>query len=454
MNRSDEDTVVKGVRMKSLQQVGTGTRQARRMLAVLTLAAGVVAGSAVFQAQQLDICGCSGAQSLGAFSTLDSSTWPPGTQLTAGGFAALRIPLPADGVMVFDSMLIQTRPGELTMSVQFIPNARNTPVTLLVKGDVTINNTTGYCCTNISVGGTAGTNGNAGDSGKGGLGGPGGFRGGDGAYQLVNLAAFGGAGLGPGGGEPGTPSPLANGANGTFVANRELLPLIGGSGGGGGPSATTGSSCSGGGGGGGGGAIAIIANGTIRINNSGLTGIYADGASGGNPANNTCSRSGGSGSGGAIRLVAANIAGSGYLNARPSGRIRMEAIANTFPGNNSDPIALRSSVPGPPAPVILPTVAITSVGGIVAPAIPAGGAGGVDITLPTPGTVTIDLQTGAVPSGTIVDVFIRPRIGGGTTTIPVTLSACGGDGVCNANVSATLAAGSYTVEARATFQTP
>lgn len=426
-------------------------RQARRILAVLALAAGMVTGSAVFQAQQLDICGCAGAQSLGAFSTLDSSTWPPGTVSSSG---LLRIPLPADGVMVFDSFLVQTRPGEVTTSVQFIPNARNTPVTLLVKGDVTINNTTGYCCTNISVSGTAGTSGNAGDSGKGGIGGPGGFRGGDGAYQLVNLAASGGAGLGPGGGEPGTFSPLANGATGVLVANRELLPLIGAGGGGGGPSGTTGSSCSGGGGGGGGGGLAIIANGTIRVNNSGLTGIYADGATGGNYGSFSCSRPGGGGGGGAIRLVAASIAGSGGVYARPSGRIRMEAVSNTFPGNNTDPVALRASVPGPPAPAITPIVAITSVGGVAAPAIPVGGTGGVDITLPTPGTVTIDLQTSAVPSGTIVEVYIRPRIGAGTTTLPVTLSACGGDGACNANVSATLAAGSYTVEARATFQTP
>lgn len=432
-------------------------RDLRRAAAAAVLAAIALWTAPRGLTQAFDICGCAGAASLGAFDTLNPSTWPPGTEQ---GNRYITLPLPDDGILVFDSVNIAPRPSDGgILGVFFKPNPRNTPVTLLVKGNLTIGPN---LYTTLNLNGANGSSGQVGDSGKGGDGGPGGFRGGDGAYQLVNFAARGGAGLGPMGGAPGTSSPLSVGASGVFLGNLQLLPMLGGSGGGGGASATTASGCSGGGGGGGGGAILIAANGTVTINGD----ISADGGNGAGPSNGSCASGGGGGSGGAVRIVAGAIQGTGRVFARAGsnygfsrqtssdGRIRLEAISNTLPANNTTPIALRSSVPGPVAPPVTPTVRITGVGGVAAPAVPVGGIGQVDITLPTPGTATVDLVTSAVPSGTIVEVYVKPRVGGPQVTLPVTLVACDGAGNCSAQVSTSLDAGTYTVEARATFQTP
>lgn len=85
-------------------------------------------------------------------------------------------------------------------SIKFLPNEANTPVTILVAGDVRIDSGVG-----IYVSGARATDGTSGINGKGGYGGPGGFLGADGAYQLVNFANRGGDGLGPGGGTGGIP---------------------------------------------------------------------------------------------------------------------------------------------------------------------------------------------------------------------------------------------------------
>ena len=187
---------------------------------------------------------------------------------------------------------------------------------------------------------------------RGGLGGPGGFRGGDGAYQLVNFAGRGGAGLGPGGGAGGNDNYFNNGhgAAATFLGAPDLLPLVGGSGGGGGASTNTAPNCGGGGGGGGGGALLIAANGTITINGQ----LLADGGNMGTMSQHSCASGGGPASGGAIRLLATNIAGSGNIFARggsnvftgaraQSGSIRMEALNNTMNVSATDPLAARAA---------------------------------------------------------------------------------------------------------------
>ena len=141
---------------------------------------------------QLDVCGCrNNPGSLGSFDSADAATYPPGA--TFPSEFTMDIPLPADGVMVFNHLNLVPRPqfgGGLT--IRFIRNAANTPVTLLVSGNVTI----GPLVT-LAISGTNGVVGY--ELGVGGLGGPGGFRGGDGAYQLVNFARMGGAGSGPAG---------------------------------------------------------------------------------------------------------------------------------------------------------------------------------------------------------------------------------------------------------------
>ncbi|HXH06874.1 MAG TPA: hypothetical protein VNI83_09825, partial [Vicinamibacterales bacterium] len=349
-----------------------------------------------------------------------------------------------------------TVPSCCHVEVAFGRNAANTPVTLLVKGDVTITSLGAF-----SVRGDNGVGGSFDAPGRGGLGGPGGFRGGDGAYQMVNLANNGGAGLGPGGGSPGigTTAPPTAGGNATFLASPDLLPLVGGSGGGGGASTSASAGCSGGGGGGGGGAILIAANGTITIDGS----IIAEGGDRGFNASSTCASAGGGGSGGALRLVASSITGTGSLLARGGvnasgvraspGSIRIEALSNSFPMvSNADPDAV-GSLPGPIVNPLTPTVAITAVGGQPVPQPPQGGYGAIDVQIPAPGPTAIDLRTSGVPAGTTVEVKVKPRVGGTPATGQATLGSCDAAGVCQGSVTFDLPAGSYVIEARATFQT-
>jgi hypothetical protein len=376
----------------------------------------------------------------------------------------IRIPLPPDGVLVFDSFLVNGYPpGSSTWGthVFFEPNAANTPVTLLVKGNVTIANES-----RIRVSGFSGGDGSAGNAGGPGAGGPGGFAGGQGAYQLVNFANIGGNGVGPGGGFGATVDPLALATGGSFVGVPELRPLLGGSGGGGGRSNDGTSGASGGGGGGGSGAILIAANGIIDIQSGGQ--ILAEGGPGGN-RNGSLSTSGSGGSGGAIRLLANRIQGGGLIYARggnpgnccdalsgnvgSAGRIRMEAIFNTFAADNTTPVAVRAPAPGPLVNPITPTVRITGIDGAATPANPIGFQNLVDMILDAPGIIQVDLATTDVPAGTDVVVTVKPKVGAPPISQNVTLASCTA-GACTAAADFDLAAGAYIVEARATFQTP
>jgi len=299
-------------------------------------------------------------------------------------------------------------------------------------------------------------------AGVGSLGGPGGFRGGDGAYQTINGASNGGAGFGPGGGLGATAAPFLQGARGIFLGSPDLVPLAGGSGGGGGGSASPSAGCSGGGGGGGGGAILIAANGTIRLD--GNSHIYADGSDRGDPDNFGCATRGGGGSGGAIRLVAHTITGFGFIGARggrgdstgdgvfaPTGRIRMESLNNTFTGS-TDPIASRATSPGPLVSPLNPRVRITSINGVSIADPPAGVYGAAfDVVIPAPGLVPVNFSTSGVPTNTTVELTVKPRLGPPPQTVTVTLSNCDTAGNCLGNASFNLPAGTYAVEARATF---
>jgi hypothetical protein len=410
----------------------------------------------VGHAQQLDICGCKNNPGmLPAFDTLNNTTWPAGTTQSS---QKIQIPLSADGVMVFAGMNLQPRPADSgILTVSFIKNASNSPVTLLVDGNLTI-----AAGATLTLSGDVGTNGSTNNLGIGGNGGPGAGRGGDGAYQLVNFAIAGGAGLRPGGGAGGTVAGTAGaGGAGMFMATSDLLPIIGGAGGGGGSSTSNASNCSGGGGGGGGGAILVAANGTVTVNGT----LNADGGDRGSASNSACSSSGGPGSGGAIRILASTLAGSGQMNARAGtnisgirptasyGAIRLEALTNTFPVSDTDPLAVRLPGPGPVFNVFNPTVAITSVGGQPVPANPQGIYGAVDIVLPVPGSTAVVFSTSGVPFGTTVNVTVKPKVGTGADSRIATLTNCT-NGSCIENVTFDLAAGSYFIEARATFATP
>jgi hypothetical protein len=428
----------------------------RRLRIALIVAAAALAWPAMAQTLP-DLCGCRDLPgSHGNFDTRTASTWPPGTILS---FGVIMIPLPADGVLVFDSMHLE-QGGPLpccSIQVGFQRNAANTPVTILVKGDVFIaGNAT------MVLKGADGPSGTADSGGAGGLGGPGGFRGGDGAYRIGNGASDGGAALGPGGGLGATASPAAAAGQGTFIGAVDLLPLVGGSGGGGGRSTNAITTCAGGGGGGGGGALLLAANGTITVNNFNAS-ILADGGLGNLSNGSPCASSGAGGAGGAIRVIASTIAGTGRILARGgrrnddnqiagAGAIRLEAITNTLGVTLTDPVASRTQTPGPLVNPFTPTVTVTAVAGQAVPAPPQGVFGAVDVQLPVPGPTAIDLSTDGVPLGTTVEVKVKPRVGGFPITQNVTLTNCDGTGRCLASLTIDLAAGIYAVEARATFQ--
>ena len=274
------------------------------MMVTLTAAALLLAGRAGIAA--FDICGCvNSPKSLGVFDTVARTGFPPGT---VDNFRDIRIPVPADGTIILNSANFLVRPEEgCCLTVTFVGNQANTPVTILVSGDVNIASSVTLAVNAVSGGG-----GSPGGAGTGGLGGPGGFRGGDAAYQLTNGASDGGSGLGPSGGAPGLATGATRAGDGTFFGLAALLPLAGGSGGGGGASFGAQFNCAGGGGGGGGGAILIAANGTITMNGA----ITADGGNVGFESNGACATRGGAGAGGAVRLVANAIVGTGGLFAR------------------------------------------------------------------------------------------------------------------------------------------
>ena len=73
---------------------------------------------------QLDVCGCkNNPASLGNFDSKDTSTYPPGT--TSNAVNTMEIPLPADGVLVFNSINLVERPPYIGygLTVRFIRNA-------------------------------------------------------------------------------------------------------------------------------------------------------------------------------------------------------------------------------------------------------------------------------------------------------------------------------------------
>jgi hypothetical protein len=411
----------------------------------------------VLAQQILDICGCAGDPTLTPFNASDPATYPAGTTgcSTPCNGGNIVIQLPPSGVMKFSSFTVNGG-----FNVSFRRNAANTPVTILVSGDILLRGAFG-CCQNFTLSGDDGSHGTGSTAGVGGLGGVGAFRGGDGSALPINGFDKGGAGFGPGGGNPATQGVAAEG--GTFFGLPELLPLVGGSGGGGGAGFGASSNCTGGGGGGGGGGMLMAANGTLTIQN---IDVRADGGTGGSVGNGGCATGGGGGSGGAIRLVAARLVdgGNGFLRARGAGssfqggngtqgRIRLESIDTSAQTQFfTEPAAIRVTGPGPLANPIAPIVRITQVAGNAIPAVPTGYLGSIDVVLPAPGVTGVDVATSGVPSGTTVEVKVKPRVGADPVASTVPLTNCDPQGACLATTTFNLSAGAYVIEARATFQ--
>ena len=403
------------------------------------------------------------------------------------------VQLPPSGIFNYTTVTI---PAGVT--VKFQKNTANTPVVILATGDVTIAGTLDVRGGTAPGVGAAG-DGNQGDDGLPGKGGPGGFDGGKGA--VPNVRGFGGTGLGPGGGNPGTfiqPGDTcvngngwaSGGTGGGFAAaagNSErtsfncpsanppynhtqalggvsygsslLLPMIGGSGGGGGGGGVT---FHGGGGGGGGGAILIASSGTVNVSGS----LLADGGAGADASGGGIGGAGGGGAGGAIRIMATTIAGNGAISAAGGalgnlsgqtfsvivatagapGRIRLEGdtITRTAATN---PLA-SADVPGTVFVAGLPTLAISSVAGVAAPANPTGSA---DITLPaiTANPVTVVFTTTNVPVGNTVRLTVTPQLGAQTSAISPALT--GSTASATASVSVNLPVGPSVLQAQTTF---
>ena len=405
--------------------------------------------------------------------------------------ASQRVQLPPDGVFNYSSVNI---PAGVTIT--YINNVANTPVTILSSGDVTIAGT-------IDVSATPPA-----DISGAGLAGPGGYNGGSGGqpagvvlgwasgygYSGINI---GRAGMGPGGGAPGAvvqyppnwgaaPALAAGGGAGYGSApaaaggpipttpgvtygNLTLIPLIGGSGGGGG---VGGALLTGSGGGGGGGAILIASSGTLNMTGA----VLANGGVPVNPVNADGRGSrGGGGSGGAIRLIATTVSGNGTISAVGGanggecswmmgqtylvcdgnnngssygglGRIRIEAenLARTAASNPPWVGAAPSLVfvPG------LPTLKIDSIGSIAVPAQPTGSG---DVALPTGFTnpVTVTFVTSGVTVGSSIMLTVIPEKGAAfsATSAPTT----GSTSSATASVSVTLQPGSNTLQASVTY---
>ncbi len=375
------------------------------------------------------------------------------------------VSLPADGVLHYTTINI---PAGVT--VTFAKNAANTPVVMLATGNVTIAGT-------IDVNG-----GNSisvptyivGDYSAPGVGGPGGFDGGRAGPPNVNQRA--GNGLGPGGGGggdfaigccgndsqpgggggyavPGNPNnfggvALNTGLGGAAYGSNLLTPLIGGSGGGGGAGAKLVNGVTGTGGGGGGGAILIASSGTVTITGAirargGNSGGFGFGA-------NLNGAPGGGGSGGSIRVVAAAVLNSGSID------VAGGTGANSGPGGatggagSAGRTRIEVATTGTLILGGLPSLAITSVAGIAAPASPTGSG---DITVPTetPNPVTVAVSASGIPVGNTVALTLTPMRGAASTATTSPLSGTASSSSATGSidvpqgVSTLTATASYTI---------
>lgn len=290
------------------------------------------------------------------------------------------VQLPESGILNYTTVNIPS--GKV---LKFKSNSRNTPVTMLAQGAVTISGV-------IDV--SSAGNYTCGSSIAFRLG-PGGFYGGQ----------VGQPGFGPGGGQ--------NGESGKWVGPLSLSPIVGGSGGAG---ACYGFYCWGGGPGGG--AIVIASSSSITSNGQ----LLANGSSHGN-----CASGGSSGSGGAIRLVANSLNVTGQLQAcggSNCGVIRLEAPSGslTFTGSSNPPAGLF-----PINPTIVPTAApsltIVSIAGYPVPSYAGSRFDTYDLLLPNQLTdpINVVVRGNNIPVGTKVNIgFVNgsPQ----ATSTPGTLS--------------------------------
>ena len=300
------------------------------------------------------------------------------------------------------------------VTVTFIPNENNSPVTWLVQGNCEIDGT-------VDVSGQSSVN----YSGVAGAGGPGGWAGGNGGSVPTSGQGPGGGSFGSYGafasyGSLGSTNPWSSLPPGSTYGNNFLLPLQGGSGGGGSFNHNGGNLPVGGGGGGG--AILIAASGQIILTG----GISANGGSGGQSEVNGYYNNyfGGGGSGGAARLVSSKFIGSGGISVggasyAGSGRIRLDVYENSFGGS------LNGVVSQGFQPIIIPVagqgvqLSIASVAGAAVSATPNG-------QLVTPDAIISGQQANPIPIvvncanlplNTLITVTVKPASGASVSAV-------------------------------------
>lgn len=314
------------------------------------------------------------------------------------------VQLPESGILNYTTVNIPQ--GK---ALRFRVNTRNTSVTMLAQGTVTISGEINVSPIYQRFGGNCG--------GPFIALGPGGFRG-----------SGVGSGFGPGGGTPSQP-------NGRWVGPLSLVPLVGGSG----PY----------GGGYGGGAIVIASS--LSITMSGSIGAVGE-------ADNYCN--GPYGSGGAIRLVAnsANISGSfnacGFGVGINCGVVRIEATQRSFTGT-SQPAAVLSTINPTIIPTVQPSLTIASIGGHTVPSYSGTRLDTVDLLLPNqiPDPVNVVVSANNIPVGTEVRVGFVSGSSSGTST-PCNLTGTFASSQCTATISNLNRTGVTYLLATATFTPP
>jgi len=400
-----------------------------------------------------------------------ASAFDSGSTGADGAFAPTAnttLQIPESGVFNYTTVNIPS-----TVTVTFLKNSQNTPVTMLATGDVTIAGTINLNGGNASYifsgsGGPGGFDGGQGgvlnQAGKRGEG-PGGGGGGN-AWADVKCGTGGGGGgfsaNGAVGGAHATGS--VGGSGGSAYGNERILPLIGGSGGGGGGGTTT---YVGGGGGGGGGAIIIATSTTINITGS----ITANGGNGANgeacDANVWCNGGGGgSGSGGSIRLISNALNGDGSISATTggggagygtadggagsAGRIRLEFSTRTRTAGSNPAFTFGGT--SEVVPTNMPTLTISSAAGVTSPSIPKGSFGSPDVMLPFSITnpITVVVTGANIPANTTVSLKASPSMG---TATSATGTLSGTDTSSSASIQITISKAYPSVlTASVTFQ--
>lgn len=154
--------------------------------------------------------------------------------------------------------------------------------------------------------------------------------------------------------------------------------------------------------------------------------------------NGTLSAAGGSDPTAAIHYSEAGNGGAGRI------RLEAETITRTAASNPAHSFGSPSSV----FVAGLPTLRITSVAGVAAPASPTGNA---DITLPstTPNPVTVEFATTGVPVGNTVSLRVTPAYGTATTVVSPAIT--GSDVAGTASVSVALPSGPSVLSASTTY---